>query len=107
MVYHGKVDIESGKDNPKVVFAQVSSNSHLTHAPLIPHIWVSVGLGNGLSPVRRQAITWTNAGLLSIRRMRTNLSEIRNGILSFSFEKMHFKLSSAKMEAVLSSREMS
>ena len=24
----------------------------------------SIGSGNGLSPVRRQAITWTNAGLL-------------------------------------------
>ena len=41
MVYHGKVDIESGHDNPKVVLAQVSSNSHLTHIPPIPHIGVS------------------------------------------------------------------
>ena len=24
--------------------------------------WVIIGSGNGLSPVRRQAITWTNAG---------------------------------------------
>ena len=28
--------------------------------------WASIGSGNGLSPVRRQAITWTRAGLLSI-----------------------------------------
>ena len=32
---------------------------------------------NGLAPVRRQAITWTNAGLLSIRPLGTNFSEIR------------------------------
>ena len=28
--------------------------------------WVIIGSGNGLSPVWRQAITWTNAGLLSV-----------------------------------------
>ena len=32
------------------------------------HIWasnyVNIGSGNGLSPVRRQTIIWTNAGLL-------------------------------------------
>ena len=32
----------------------------LTHLPLVPHIcavnWVSIGLDNGLSPIRRQAI---------------------------------------------------
>ena len=40
--------------------------------------WVSVGYGNGLSPIRRQAITWTNAGLLSIGPLGTNLNEIRH-----------------------------
>ena len=34
---------------------------------LVPHIyasvnWVGIGSGNGLSPVRRQAITWTDVG---------------------------------------------
>ena len=43
-----------------------------------------------------QAITWTNAGLLSIGILETNFSEIRNRILSFSFMKMHLKLLSAK-----------
>ena len=28
--------------------------------------WIIIGSGNGLSPVRHQAITWTNDGLLSI-----------------------------------------
>ena len=28
----------------------------LTHLLLVPHIWVSIGSDNGLSPIRRQAI---------------------------------------------------
>ena len=40
--------------------------------------WVSIGLGNGLLSVRRQAITWTNADLLSIEPLVTNFSEIQN-----------------------------
>ena len=58
--------------------------------------------GNGLSPVRRQAINWTSAGLLSIALLGTNFSEIRVRILSFSFKNVHLKLSSVKMAAVLS-----
>ena len=58
-----------------------------------------VDSGNGLSTVRRQAITWSNAGLLSIGLVGTNFSEISIGILSI--KEMHFKMSSGKMEAVL------
>ena len=58
---------------------------------------ISIGLDNGLSPVRRQAVIWTNSGLLSIGRLRTNFSEIWIGILPFSFWKIHLKMSSAKM----------
>ena len=64
--------------------------------------WVSIGSGNGLSSVRRQAITWTNAVLLSIGLLRTNFSGIRIGIPSISFKKMQLKLSSTKMAAILS-----
>ena len=43
------------------------------------HICVSdlpgIGSDNGLSPGRRQAIIWTNAGLLFIRILGTNCSE--------------------------------
>ena len=39
--------------------------------------WVSIGSGNGLSPVRRQAITWTNGDLLSIGPLGINFSEIQ------------------------------
>ena len=56
----------------------------------------------GLSPIRRQAITWTNAALLSIGLMGKKFSEIGIGILSFSFKKVHLKRSSAKTAAILS-----
>ena len=37
---------------------------------------VSIGSDNGLSPIQRQAIIWTNAGLLSIGHLGTIFSEI-------------------------------
>ena len=58
--------------------------------------WVSIGSDNGLSPIRRQAIILTNAGLLSIGPLGTNFSEIFIKIQIFSFTKMHLKISSAK-----------
>ena len=51
---------------------------------------------DGLSPGRRQAIIWTNAGILLIEPLGTNFSEILIGIQIFSFKKMHLKMSSAK-----------
>ena len=42
-----------------------------------------VGPDNGLSPGRLQAIVWTNAGMLLIRNLRTNLSEILSEIHTF------------------------
>ena len=51
---------------------------------------------NGLAPGRRQAIIWTNAGILSIGPLGTNFSEILIEIYLFSFKKMHLKLSSRK-----------
>ena len=51
----------------------------LTHWGRVMHICVGkliiVGSDNGLSPHRRQAIIWTNAGLLSIGPFRTYFSE--------------------------------
>ena len=61
------------------------------------HICISkltiIGSDNGLSHGRRQAIIWTNAGILSIRTLGTNFSEILGVIHSFSFSKMHLKMS--------------
>ena len=51
---------------------------------------------NGLSPNRRQAIIWTNAGILFIRPLGINFSEISIEIDIFSFAKMHLKMSSGK-----------
>ena len=58
--------------------------------------WVIIGPGNGLSPVRSQAITWTHAGLFSIGLLGTYISEMWIGILSFSFKKMQLKMSLPK-----------
>ena len=59
-------------------------------------ILASIGSGNGLVPVRRQAITWISADLLFIRTPGTNFNDILFDIKRFSFEKMHWKISSAK-----------
>ena len=45
--------------------------------------WVSIDSGNGLSPVRRQALTWINADLQSIGPLETNFSENRIEIQNF------------------------
>ena len=64
------------------------------------HICVSnltiFGSDNGLSPGRRHAIFWNNAGISSIRSLGTNFSEILIGSHIFSLSKMHLKMSSAK-----------
>ena len=61
-----------------------------------------MGSDNGLSPIRRQAIISTNAGLFSIGPLGTNFSEILIKIQNFSITKIHLKISSAKMSAILS-----
>ena len=52
----------------------------LTHWGRVTHICVgkltTIGSDNGLSPGRRQAIIWTNDGILLIRTLGTNFSEI-------------------------------
>ena len=55
-----------------------------------------IGSDNGLSPSRRQAIVWTNAGILSIGPLGTNFSAILNEIITFSFKKLYLKVSSGK-----------
>ena len=72
----------------------------LTHWDRETHICVSkltiIGSDNGLSRGRRQAIIWTNAGILLIRPLGTNFNEMLVTILTFSFMKMGLKVSSAK-----------
>ena len=72
----------------------------LTHWSLVTHTSVGkltiIDSDNGLSPGRRQAIIWTNAGILLIEPIRTNFEEILIEIHIFSFKKMHLKMSSGK-----------
>ena len=60
--------------------------------------YITIGSDNGLSPIWCQAIIWTNVRVLSIGPMGTNFSEISIKIQTFSFKKMHFKMSSAKCQ---------
>ena len=81
----------------KIIFLK---NKHLTHWGRVTHICVSkltiIGSDNGLLPGRRQAIIWTNAGILLIGPLGTNFSGILIRIQRFSFMKMHLKMASAK-----------
>ena len=81
------------------IHASLSLNE-LTHWGRVTHICVGkqtiIGSDNGLSPGRRQAIIWTNDGILLIGPLGTNFSEISIKILTFSFTKMRLKVSSAK-----------
>ena len=64
------------------------------------HIYVGnlaiIGSDNGLSPGRRQAIIWTNDGILLIGPSETNFNEILIEIQTFPFKIMRLKVSSAK-----------
>ena len=81
-------------------FRQPKVFQHLTHWGRVTHICVNkltiIGSDNGLSPDRRQAIIWTNAGILLIGPLGTNFSEILIAILTFSFKKMHLKVSAKR-----------
>ena len=72
----------------------------LTHWARVMHICISkltiVASDNGLSPGRRQAIIWTNAGILLIGPLGTNFNEILIEIHIISFKKFHLKMSSGK-----------
>ena len=84
-------------------------NSFRLIAGRVTHSCVSkltiIGSDNGLSPGRRQAIIWTNSGMLLIWPLGTNFSEMLIEVHicemlikvhTFSFKKMHLKISSAK-----------
>ena len=72
----------------------------LNHWGRVTHICVSkltsIGSDNCLSPGRRQAIIWSNAGILLNWTLGTNFSEILSEIDTFSFKQMRLKISSGK-----------
>ena len=55
-----------------------------------------IGSDNGFSPGRRQAIIWTNAGILLIWTLGTNFSQVVIEIQTFSLKKICLKMSFAK-----------
>ena len=60
-----------------------------------------IDLDNGLTPTRRQAIIWTNAGILLIGPQKQT-SVVSTEIHKFSFKKMHLKIWSAKKRPFVS-----
>ena len=100
----------SGCRNDNLRFCQWRQSGHhdsprlsitlLTYWARVTHICVSklanIGSDNGLSPDRRQAIIWTNAGILLIGPLGTIFSEILIEISTFPFTKTRLKVSSAK-----------
>ena len=76
---------------------KLPGSSKLTHWGRVTHICVSkltiIDISdNGLSAGRRQAIIWTNAGILLIGPLGTNVSENLIEIYTFSFKKMHLNM---------------
>ena len=79
-----------------LIWNEVQMQSQLTtHWGWVIDICVSklatIGSDNGLSPGRRQAIIWTNAGMLLIGPLGTNFCEI---LIKIWLKKMHVKMSS-------------
>ena len=93
--FASKIDVQIGSMSPHLPArllcwaAACKKFVMLTHWGPVTHICVSnltiIGSDNGLSPSRRQAIIWTNAGIL--------FSEILFEVLTFSFKNMHLKMS--------------
>ena len=103
VVYHHNGNSDIGKTAYIYTVSAFKSKAAIavsTHWGWVTHICVGnltiIGSDNGLLPDPRQAIIWTKAGILSIRHLGTNFSEISINILRFSFKKMRFQMSSAK-----------
>ena len=83
-----------------------NAGNKITHWGRVTHLCVSkltnIASDNGLSPGRRQAITWTNIGILLIGPLGTNFSEMLIEIHTFSFKKILLKMSSAKWRPFVS-----
>ena len=86
--------------NGRHVMTRFWAQLALTHWGRVTHIYVSklniIGSDNGLLLGQRQAIIWTNAIILLIQSLGTNLSDILIEILIFSFMLMPWKMSSGK-----------
>ena len=78
----------------------------LTHWGRVTHICngnlTIIGSDNGLSPDRRQAIIWTNAGILLIGPLGTNFSEILIKNYNIFFQENAFESVVCEVAAILS-----
>ena len=83
-----------------IIIKRLNKALLLTHWSRVTHMCVGkltiIGSDNGLSPERRQAIIWTNAGILLNGPLGTTFSEILIEIQTFSLKKIHLKMSSVK-----------
>ena len=75
------------------------AGSSLIHWGRVAHLCVEnltiIGSDDGSLPGRHQAIIWTSDGILLIRPLGTNFSEILIEILIFLFTKMRLKMPTA------------
>ena len=107
---HGMCKIVTWSSNfskaAKWINLSYGSVMNLTHLGRVMHLCVSklpsIVSDNGLSPGRRQAIIWNNAGIVFIGPLGRNFSKILIKIHTFSLKKIHLKMSSATMSAILS-----
>ena len=85
-----------------VRFHQINGAILSTHSGRVMHIFVSklttIGPDYGMSPGRRQAVIWTNDGILLIGPLGINFSEILVEIYGLSFKKMHLEMSSGNWQ---------
>ena len=88
-------DKQNTADWKQVGICYIEAERNLGHHIYI-YIYIYIGSDNSLSLGRRRAIIWTNAGILLIRPLGTNFNEIVIENHTFSFKKMHLKMSTAK-----------
>ena len=97
---HPHSTIPSSSFTRSLILTQPHSHPHLNHWGRVTHIFANkittIGTDDCLSPFRRQDIVWINAWIELIGFLETNFGEILIRIQTFSFKKMHFKMSSAK-----------
>ena len=76
----------------RVKHSSIEPKDTLTHWGRVTHICVGkltiIGSDNDLSPERREAIIWTNAGVLLTGPLETNFIEILIDIQTFSLKAM-------------------
>ena len=98
---HYTISVLNNDKNCKSIFKiLIQPSQELTHWGWVTHKCVNkltiIGSDNGLLPGRRQAIIWTNAGILLIGPLGTIFNGFFIQIHIFLFQKIHFYMSSGK-----------